>query len=45
MTPGFLPSDYEGGAADALIAEFPTAAEQITRLCRPGVELRLDTTE
>lgn len=42
MTPGFLPSDYEGGDAETLSAQFPAAAEQIARLCRPGTELRLD---
>ncbi len=45
MTPGFLPSDYEGGAADTLIAEFPGAAGPITRLCRPGAELRMGAPE
>lgn len=45
MTPGFLPSDYEGGEADALIAEFPDAAERITRLCRPGADLHMDAAE
>jgi predicted cupin superfamily sugar epimerase len=42
MTPGFLPSDYEGGDVDALIAEFPAAADLIARLCRPGTGRRLD---
>lgn len=38
--PGYVDSDYEGGDAAALAAEFPEVADHIVRLCRPGVPLR-----
>ncbi len=41
MAPGFLPADYEGGAADALSARYPRQANRIRALCRPGVPLRM----
>ncbi|GAA4856011.1 cupin domain-containing protein [Saccharopolyspora rosea] len=41
MAPGFLPSDYEGAAADDLAAAYPSAAEDIRALCRPGTPLRM----
>ena len=40
MTPGFLPSDYEGGDRDDLTSRFPDAADDIARLTRVGEPLR-----
>ncbi|MEV5238673.1 cupin domain-containing protein [Streptomyces cinnamoneus] len=40
MAPGFVSSDYEGGDAGTLCAQYPAAAERIRALCRPGVPLR-----
>ncbi|MEU8570490.1 cupin domain-containing protein [Streptomyces pathocidini] len=34
MAPGFLPADYEGGAADELAARYPLHASLIHALCR-----------
>ncbi len=42
MAPGFIESDYEGGAADALVARWPTAAPRIRSLCRMNGPLRFD---
>ena len=35
MAPGFLPSDYDPGDAEALIGEWPSHAERIRALTRP----------
>lgn len=40
MSPGFVPTDYEGGDPDDLAAAYPDAAEAIRALCRPGAPLR-----
>jgi uncharacterized protein len=39
MVPGFVGSAYEGGLRDELLITYPAAAELITRLTRPGMEL------
>lgn len=40
MAPGFVPSDYEGGDRDQLIARYPAVAGRIRALCRDGGDLR-----
>jgi predicted cupin superfamily sugar epimerase len=39
MAPGFVGSAYEGGVRAELLTTYPAAAELITRLTRPGMEL------
>lgn len=41
MAPGFVPADYEGGDADELCARYPSAAQRIRALCRPGAATRM----
>lgn len=41
MAPGFVPSDYEGGDADELAAQYPAVADRIRALCRPGANGRM----
>ena len=41
MAPGFVPADYEGGDADALVARYPAEADRIRALCRPDTPLTL----
>jgi predicted cupin superfamily sugar epimerase len=41
MAPGFVPSDYEGGDADALCARYPSVADRIRALCRPDAPVRM----
>lgn len=41
MAPGFTPDDYEGGEREALIRQYPEAADLITRLTRPGEPLTM----
>lgn len=40
-TPGFVPSDYEGGDAEQLQTQFPDAPIDITELWRPDAPLRM----
>ncbi len=42
MAPGFTPEDYEGGERDALTAAYPSVAEAIERLTRPGAPLHME---
>jgi predicted cupin superfamily sugar epimerase len=41
MTPGFTSGSFETGVREDLITRYPAAAEQITRLTRPGAPLRM----
>ena len=42
MAPGFTSEDYQGGERAELCAAYPSAAELIERLTRPGEALRMD---
>lgn len=41
MAPGFLPADYEGADAAALVAQYPRQAVRIRELCREGAPLQM----
>lgn len=41
MTPGFTNSSFTTGVREELLAGWPTAAERITRLTRPGAPLQM----
>ncbi len=41
MAPGFVPGSFEGGVRETLIAGWPDAADDITRLTRPGSPLHM----
>ena len=42
MAPGFVESDYEGGVAEMLVTQWPSAADRIRSLCRSDGPVRID---